>query len=113
MLGDQSRYWMRRGWNLSYPEAGLLVHSCYWPQQQNVDDILSVSDVEMEAAENPPSTTFTRDNRCHISVTSSAPDPKAGTDSPMGEGDDDATVHEEDFFLHERGRHVGGVPRSS
>ena len=35
------------------PEAGLLVHGCYWPQPRDADDILSVSEVETVDAENP------------------------------------------------------------
>ena len=35
------------------PEAGRLVHGCYWPRQQNSDEVHTVSDVETEAAENP------------------------------------------------------------
>ena len=91
------------------PEVGLLVHGCYWPQPRAADDILSVSDAETEAAENPchsPASPTTTDATMAAgeasslaSVLSSPSGPstlpsssfQAGSDSPMGEGDDDAT----------------------
>ena len=95
------------------PAAGLLVHGCYWPQPRIADDILSVSEVETEAAahpRHPPASPETTDatmaaweENSIVSVPSSPPDPstlpsssvQAGADSPMGEGDDHAALHEE------------------
>ena len=91
------------------PESGLLVQGCYWPQPRAVDDILSVSDADTEDAENPgqsPAAPTTTDATMEageanslVSVPSSPTGPstlpsssfQAGPDSPMGEGDDDAT----------------------
>ena len=82
------------------PEAGLSVHGCYWPQQRDADNILSVSEVETVDAENPhhpPNSLETTDATMAagevdsiVSVPSSTPDPstlpsspnQAGTDSP-------------------------------
>ena len=92
------------------PAAGLLVHGCYWPQPRAAEDVLSVSDAEAEAAENPshsPASPTTTDATMAageassvVSVPSSPSGPstlpssliQAGTDSPMGEGDADATL---------------------
>ena len=35
------------------PKAGLLVHGCYWPTPGTPEDVLSVSDAETEAADQP------------------------------------------------------------
>ena len=82
------------------PDAGLLVHGCYWPPQRDADAILSVSEVETVDAENPhhpPNSPDTTDatmaageENSIVSVPSSTPDPstlpsspnQAGTDSP-------------------------------
>ena len=91
------------------PKAGLLVHGCYWPQPGTPEDVLSVSDADTEAADQPcqsPASPVTTDATMAaeeasnlVSVLSSPSEPSTlpssalpdGADSPMGEGDDDAT----------------------
>ena len=92
------------------PKAGLLVHGCYWPQPGTTEDIFSVSDAETETADHPcqsPASPATTDATMAaeeasklVSVLSSPSEPSTlpsssipvGADSPMGQGDDDATL---------------------
>ena len=91
------------------PKPGLLVQGCYSPQPSAPEDVLSVSDAETEAADQPcqspaspetPDATMADEEASKlVSVLSSPSEPSTlpssvlpeGADSPMEEEDGDAT----------------------